>query len=129
MGGKRPKVVYLAEPYRPYHDEHGKRHSIAENVRTAGKYGIEVWRRGYVALVPHTLTYLDPKQQRQDGGVSNIAPEIFMDGELELIRRSDLLVLLPEWRHSRGAIAEKAFAEEIGKDVVEWHEFVGEVAA
>lgn len=119
----RPQVVYLAGPFRPYVDEEGKRHGIAENVRTAGAYGIEVWARGYVALVPHTLTYLDPKRQRQDGGIAGVNPEVFMDGELELIRRSDFVVMLPEWRHSRGATVEKRFAEEIGKPVYEWSEF------
>jgi nucleoside 2-deoxyribosyltransferase len=123
MGMRRPEVVYLAGPYRPYTDEDGTRHTIAQNVREAGIYGIEVWRRGYVALVPHTLTYLDPKQQRQDGGLAGISPETFMEGELELIRRSDFVVMLPEWRHSRGAAAEKQFAEEIGKPVYEWSEF------
>jgi hypothetical protein len=118
------QVAYLAGPYRSYVDSEGRRHSIAENVRTAGRHGIEVWKRGYVALVPHTLTYLDPKQQRRDGGLANIDPEVFMEGELELVRRSDLVVMLPEWRHSRGAIAERAFAEEIGKPVLEWDEFL-----
>lgn len=123
--GSEVEVVYLAGPYRPYQDEEGKQHTIAENVRVAGRYGIEVWRRGYVALVPHTLTYLDPRQQRRDGGIADIDPGIFMDGELELVRRSDFMVLLPEWHHSRGAIAEKAFAESIGKSVLTWDEFVG----
>lgn len=47
-----------------------------------------------------------------------------MEGELELVRRSDFVVMLPEWRYSRGAIAERAFAEEIGKTVLEWDEFL-----
>ena len=117
-------LAYLAGPYRPYIDAEGRTHSIAQNVRRAGKYGIEVWRRGHVALVPHTLTYLDPQQQRRDGGLADIDPEVFMEGELELVRRSDFVVMLPEWRYSRGAIAERAFAEEIGKTVLEWDEFL-----
>lgn len=119
-----PQVVYLAGPYRPYTDAAGIRHTIAENVREAGRYGIEVWKRGYVALVPHTLTYLDPRQQRQDGGIADVAPEVFMDGELELVRRSDMVVLMPRWRQSRGATIEKQFAEEIGKPVYTWEEFM-----
>ncbi len=121
---KRPLVVYLAGPFRPYVDDLGVRHTIASNVRRAGQKGIEIWRRGMVALVPHTLTYLDPKRQQQDGGIAGVAPEVFMDGELELIRRSDLLVLMPEWRYSKGAIAEKEFAEQIGIPVLEWMEFI-----
>jgi hypothetical protein len=119
-----PLVVYLAGPFRPYVDDQGMVHSIESNVREAGRYGIEVWRRGYVALVPHTLTYLDPAQQREDGGIADIDPEVFMRGELELIRLSDVVVMLPMWRYSKGAAAEKLFAEEIGKPVLEWDQFV-----
>jgi hypothetical protein len=121
---KRFVVVYLAGPYRPYVDDDGVRHGIAENVRVAGEHGLEIWRRGYVALVPHTLTYLSPNKQRLDGGIRDIAPEVFMEGELELLWRSDVLVLLPEWRYSEGAAAEKAFAESLGIPVYEWDEFI-----
>jgi hypothetical protein len=121
---KRFVVVYLAGPYRPYVDDDGVRHGIAENVRVAGEHGLEIWRRGYVALVPHTLTYLSPNKQRLDGGIRDIAPEVFMRGELELLWRSDVLVLLPEWRYSEGAAAEKAFAESLGIPVYEWADFL-----
>lgn len=118
------KVVYLAGPYRPYTDDSGRFHSIAQNVREAGNFGIELWRQGFVALVPHTLTYLNPAKQRNDGSIKGIPAEAFMEGELELIRRSDLVVMLPEWKYSRGAIAERAFAESVGKPVFEWDEFM-----
>lgn len=122
--GIHPEVVYLAGPYRPYVDEWGKKHGIAENVREAGQFGIEIWKRGYVALVPHTLTYLSPKQQKQDGGIAGVSPETFMSGELELIRRSDMVVLMPNWRYSRGAREEKLYAETIGVPVLEWADFL-----
>lgn len=115
--------MYLAGPFRPYIDDEGFRHSIAQNVREAGRMGLMIWKRGDVALVPHTLTYLDPKRQRQDGGISGLDPEVFMEGELELVKRSDLVVLMPEWKKSRGAIAEKLYAESVGVKVMEWGEY------
>jgi hypothetical protein len=126
----RPQVVYLAGPYRPWVDEEGVRHGIAENVRVAGRLGVQIWQRGYVALVPHTLTYLDPARQRQDGGVGGVDPQVFMDGELELVRRSDILVLMPNWHYSQGARVERTYALELGMPVYEWGEFLelGEVA-
>jgi hypothetical protein len=115
----RPEVVYLAGPYRPYVDSGGTRHTISQSVR----------KMGYVALVPHTLTYLAPRQQRQDGGLGDIPPEQFMAGELELVRRSDMVVLMPEWKYSAGAQAEKLFAEMLGIPVYEWDDFVQDRAA
>jgi hypothetical protein len=131
-GTNRPAVVYLAGPYRPYTDAEGVGHSIAQNVREAGLLGMELWRRGYVALVPHTLTYVSGII-RNDGSVRGVSAEAFMAGELELVRRSDVLVLMPTWKYSKGAIAEKAFAESIGVPVFEWDDFLklprGEVEA
>jgi hypothetical protein len=123
--GNHPQIVYLAGPYRPYVDDDGTRHGIAENVREAGKLGIQIWKRGYVALVPHTLTYLSPAQQRQDGGIADVPPEQFMDGELELIRRSDMVVLMPNWQISKGAVIEKDYAESVGIPVLTWDAFLG----
>lgn len=122
-GHNRPAVVYLAGPYRPYTDAEGVSHSIAQNVREAGLLGMELWRRGYVALVPHTLTYVSGII-RNDGSVRGVSAEAFMAGELELVRRSDVLVLMPTWKYSKGAIAEKAFAESKGVPVFEWEDFL-----
>lgn len=123
MGNVKPRLVYLAGPYRPYTDESGERHGIARNVREAADYGIELWRRGFVAIIPHTMTYF-PKHQRQDGGISGVSPEVFLAGELELLARCDCLVLMPNWRISKGATAEREFALVRGIPVYEWDEFI-----
>lgn len=119
-----PRLVYLAGPYRPYVDEDGTKHTIAENVRLAGQYGIEIWRMGYVAVVPHTMTYLSPSMQKQDGGITGVPPEVFLKGELELLSRCDLLVLMPTWRISKGAVAERMHALRLGIPVLEWEDFL-----
>lgn len=121
--GSRPQVVYLAGPYRPYVDDEGVRHTIAENVKEAGDYGVELWRRGYVALVPHTLTYF-PRFQKQDGSIKGVSAESFMEGELELVRRSDMVVLMPTSVYSRGAKAEAQYALNAGIPVYSWEEFL-----
>lgn len=123
MGKGRPRLIYLAGPYRPYTDIFGGYHTIAQNVRSAATYGIELWRRGFVAVIPHTMTYF-PRHQQQDGGIKGVAPEVFLQGELELLRRCDALVLMPNWRISKGATAEKLYAEEHGIPTYEWEEFL-----
>jgi nucleoside 2-deoxyribosyltransferase len=120
----RPALVYLAGPYRPYTDEDGTHHSIAQNVRAAAEYGVEIWKRGMVAVIPHTMTYF-PRLQQQDGGIKGVAPEVFWEGELELLARCDMLVMMPTWRLSRGATAEREYALALGIPVLEWEEFIG----
>jgi hypothetical protein len=121
-----PKLVYLAGPYRPYTDEYGQAHSIAENVRHAAQLGVAIWKRGYVAVIPHTMTYLNPQEQgrRGDGGIAGVSPETFLAGEMELLSRCDMLVLMPTWRVSKGAAAEREHALKLGIPVLEWEEFV-----
>lgn len=123
MGKGKPRLVYLAGPYRPYTDEDGTRHTIAQNVRDAALYGIELWRLGYVAVIPHTMTYF-PQFQQQDGGIRGVPPEVFLQGELELLRRCDALVLMPNWRISKGATAERDYALANGIPAYEWGAFL-----
>lgn len=125
VGTNVPKLIYLAGPYRPYVDGEGVRHTIAQNVADAAKYGVEVWKRGFVAVVPHTMTYF-PRLQKQNGGITGVEPEVFLRGELELLARCDILVMLPTWRVSAGATAERDYALKLGIPVLEWDQFVEE---
>lgn len=90
------KVVYVAGPFR------GKSHwDIAENVRNAERLALEVWRRGAVAICPHANT----------AHFQDAAPDhVWLDGDLELLRRSDAILMTPDWERSTGARAERDFA-------------------
>jgi hypothetical protein len=43
--------------------------------------------------------------------------EVFLEGTMELLRRCDAVVLVPNWRDSAGAQAEVAEAERLGLPV------------
>lgn len=91
------KVCYIAGPYRA--DTH---RGVVENIRAAEAVAIEVWKLGYVALCPHMNSAL----------FSGIAPEeVFLEGALELLRRCDMVVVVPGWERSTGTRAELDEAE------------------
>jgi nucleoside 2-deoxyribosyltransferase len=86
------KVVYIAGKYRG-----PNAWAIEQNIRAAEEVAAQVWAMGMVALCPHA------NSRHMDGVASD---EVFLEGTMELLRRSDAVVLVPNWRDSAGARAE-----------------------
>ena len=95
------KTLYIAGPYRAATGA-----QIRENIRRASDAFAEVLRAGFAAVCPHTMTaefdYLHP----------DIADDVYLQMDLELLRRCDAVLLLPGSEKSSGARAEVAFANE-----------------
>lgn len=102
------KVIYIAGPYRASHAW-----ALEQNVRRAEAWALEVARAGGIPLCPHTLN-------RFFFGVPGLSEEDFwIPGMLELLRRSDGVLLIPGWEASQGALGEKRQAEAWGIPVLE----------
>jgi len=97
------KVVYIAGPYRA-----PNAWEIEENIRRAERLALEVWKLGAAALCPHTNT-------RFFQGAADDA--VWLDGDLELLKRCDAVLLVPGWHKSTGARAEVRVAESRGLPV------------
>ena len=96
---KRLKVVYVAGPFRG--DSHW---DIEQNIRRAEELSLKVWRMGHVGLCPHTNTRF----------FQNAAPDhIWLEGDLELLRRCDAILFTPDWARSSGASKERELAEAL----------------
>jgi hypothetical protein len=107
------KVVYIAGPFRcpslacPGQQDH---FGIHQNVTRAMALALEVWRLGAVALCPHGNTFC----------LQHSAPDsVWLEGDMELMRRCDAVLMVPGWSDSRGAIAERLHARERGMPVFE----------
>jgi hypothetical protein len=105
------KLVYLAGPYR------GKskfkplnwlqRQINIHNARQATK---KLWKLGYAVLCPHLNTC----------NFDGLCPDqVFLDGTMEMMRRCDLVVLLPTWNKSSGAKAEIKEARRLNIPIYE----------
>lgn len=100
-------LVYVAGPYR---DPRGTVF-VEENIRRAEEVAKELWKRGYAVICPHANT------RHFDGLVPS---EEFIAGDLQIVCRCDLVVMLPDWQHSEGAKQEYLEAKDRGVPVVEW---------
>jgi hypothetical protein len=99
-------LAYIAGPYRSATPS-----GIVANIRAAEAVAIELWRMGFAVLTPHLNTAL------MDG----LCPdEVWLKGDLVMLGRCDLLVLVPGWERSSGARAERTHAVLHGIPVYEW---------
>ena len=95
------KVVYIAGPFRG-----ATTWEIEQNIRRAEALALEVWQLGGLAVIcPHTNTRFF------HGAASD---EIWLEGDLELVRRSDLMLTTVDWARSSGAVAEVELTQRLG---------------
>lgn len=113
------KVIYIAGKYN---DPRGA-YWIKENIRDAELCALFVWELGGVALCPHKNTALF------DGALNEPDPSVWIEGDLELLRRCDAIWLIPGWMDSKGANVEREFAEKMGLPVLYSHNDVREYLA
>lgn len=94
------KVVYIAGPFRAANSW-----EIELNIRRAETLALEVWRQGCAAICPHTNTRF----------YQGAAPdEVWLEGDLAILRRCDAVLTTENWAQSSGARAEVSLAREIG---------------
>lgn len=98
-------VVYCAGPYR-----HATAFGRMQNIARAHALGLEVWKVGAVAMVPHSNT------ANYDG---ELPDEAYLDGDLAILERCDAVMLTPDWQRSSGARAEVEFAKALGLPIFE----------
>lgn len=97
------RVIYVAGPYRG-----ADSWEVERNIRRAEELAFEVWRMGLAALCPHMNT------RHFDRALPD---QVWLDGDLELLRRCDGLILTADWERSAGTITEVARARSLGLPV------------
>lgn len=97
------KVVYVAGPFRG-----PNAWEIEENIRRAERLALDLWRIGVAVICPHTNT-------RFFHGAAE--DRIWLEGDLEIMRRCDAVVVTPDWEQSTVAKAEVAEMRRVGKPI------------
>lgn len=96
-------VIYIAGPFRG-----PSAWAIEQNIRAAEELALEVWRLGAVALCPHCHTRF----------FQGAAPDdVWLKGDIEMLRRCDAVMLTSNWEQSSGARMEVEIAKSISLPV------------
>lgn len=94
------KVIYIGGPFRaktPW--------GVEQNIRRAEELALKVWQSGYVALCPHLNSRY----------FSGACPDkVWLDGDMELLRRCDAVLLVSGWSLSSGTCNEVEYAYAAG---------------
>lgn len=101
------KLVYVAGAYRGI--------SVKENIVTAERKSLELIRAGFAVITPHknTANY----EQYEDG--QKITHQTWLDMDLVILERCDILYVLKDSENSEGTQIEIAFARAHNIPVVE----------
>ena len=98
------KLVYISGAYRA-----PTLYGVVRNIRRAERTALKYWKKGYAVICPHKNTAL------MDGGCCD---KVWLDGDLEMVRRCDMIVMMRNWRKSEGARNEHALAKRLGIRIV-----------
>jgi hypothetical protein len=92
------QIAYIAGPFRAKDRTNGYNYyEQQKNIEAARDVGLAVCRAGagdWYAFIPHMNT------AHFQGAMPD---EFWLEGDLEQLRRSDVVVLTPGWTHSTGA--------------------------
>jgi hypothetical protein len=101
------KLVYVAGSYRGI--------SVKENIQNAERKSIELIRAGFAVITPHKNTA--GYEKYEDG--QKITHQTWLDMDLLILERCDILYVLKNSEESKGTQAEIAFAREHNIPIVE----------
>ena len=97
------KIIFVSGPYRAKTEW-----ELVENIRRAEAAAIKLWQSGFAAICPHLNT-------AHFGGLCD--DQVWLEGDLEILRRCDAIFMLRGWENSEGARMEKRTAEKCGLEI------------
>jgi len=108
MKEKWSSTAYIAGPYRDdiLYEE-------IKNIRKAEEIALLLWSYGWVSLCPH-------KNAALFEGAYGLGHEVFLKGDLALLKQCDIIVVIPGWRNSSGTIEEIKLADKLEKPIYYW---------
>lgn len=97
------KVAYVAGPYRAK-----TMNGVWQNIERAKMIAAELWKMGYAVICPHANTaFMDGSTTGNQADDSHV----WLEGDFEILKRCDCIVMIPGWERSQGATAEMQFAD------------------
>lgn len=99
------KIAFVIGPYRSKQGAYG----IKENIQRAEEVSLCLWKLGYAVICPHKNTAL------LDGVLPD---EVWLKGDLEFLKVSDIAVTVAGWENSVGSKGEVEYCRKNKKPVL-----------
>lgn len=96
-------IAYVAGPYSAK-----TIFGVVRNIHTAWKVAHILWGNGYTVICPHANSAF----------MNTVTNKDFIERDLDIVARCDIIFMLPGWEKSQGARAEFRHAGRLGKDIV-----------
>ena len=100
------KIYYIAGPYRA-----DSIRGVQQNIERASDVAYKYWKEGHAVICPHKNTSFFDGQEFEDAS-------IWLKGDLEILKRCDVIVMMKDWEKSIGASNELAYAESLKKEII-----------
>lgn len=100
------KVIYVSGKYTA-DSEWG----LVQNIRLAEDAALKLWGKGWAVICPH-------KNTAHFGGCNSGWDNIWLNGDLEILRRCDAIYMLKDWECSYGACEEFKLAKKLGLEIL-----------
>lgn len=98
------KLVFISGAYR-----NGDWQGIEYNIQHAKREAIKLWKAGYAVICPHLNT------AHFDGLCED---DVWLEGDLEILKRCDIVYFLNNWQNSSGAKIEYDVALKMNKELM-----------
>ena len=98
------KLIFISGPYRA-----PTKAGIHKNIMVARKASIKLWQEGWAVICPHMNT------AHFDGLADD---SVWLDGDLEFLRRCDSIFMLKNWEASIGSWEELKLAVKLNKEII-----------
>lgn len=90
------RVIYISGPYRGDCEN-----EVFEHIAQARSIAVKLWDMGYAVICPHTNSFFMG---------SRLGDSRFLEGDLEILRRCDSVIMVGDWEKSVGARWERNLA-------------------
>jgi len=100
------ELIFVSGKYGGKTKEETIRNIVCADVAAA-----KLWRRGFAVFSPHLNTALF------DWDYPDIPREVYLEGDLEILKRCDSIYMLKGFKQSEGAMAELRLALKLGLKV------------
>ena len=96
------KLLYISGPFSHEDNIHG----VERNIIQASEAALQGWRQGWAVICPH-------KNTKDFQWATDIPHEVWLEGDLEILKHCDAICMLPGWGESKGACQEHMAARRL----------------